>query len=435
MELRQLLRAVRRFWPVAFVVFALVVALGAAAALLPTPQYESRATVLVSPATKQPDISAINLVQFLMPSISEEIGTRTFRERAKLATGSEPWNGVALSSNVVAGTSVLKISALGAHPRDNATVANAAADEVTSNPISKLVELQVLDRARASSTPVSPKKNLILFAAVVMGIIAALLAAIGAESVLPRVRSSQEIRERFGLEVIGELPMVRSFPRNAPRLFETPNGHVGLVEAYRRLHTNLDLVSAGHRAVGVASAASGEGKSAVTANLAWAMASMGKKVVVVDTDLRRPTLHEYFGLSQDRGVSDIAIGSDIRRVVHPTQLPTLVVIPAGVPTQHPAAILSMALPKILASFKDAFILLDMPPILGTADATLVATMTKAVILVIDAKRGDPTELDQVLHELGRADAEILGVVMNRATIRRSRRTEQYYYAEEADRRS
>ena len=431
MELRELIGVFRRFWPIAAIVLALALAIGFVAALLPAKRYQSTATLFVTPASKQIDFwTSIAAVQSLLPSFADQIGTATFanqvRARVEVSDPSLTWKNVSLSGNAVAGTSLLHAQAEASDPALAAAVANGAAENLVNAKISDLVQMKVIDRARPSAVPVSPKRNLILFASTVLGLIFGVLAAIGANAVWPRIRTATEIWQRFGLEVIAEIPSVRYFPRSPKRLFDPKAGNPKLIEAYRRLQTNFEIVAGERTMVGVVSCTAGEGKSSVTANLAWAVASMGKQVVAIDTDLRRPSLHGYFGIELAPGISDVPNGTNIRELVRNTEIPTLHLITAGNALQHPTSIIYAALPQITGTFKNALLLADMPPLLGTAEATLIATAIGAVILVVDAHHGHPSELERTLHELERANVQVLGVALNRARPMRSRRADNYY---------
>ena len=430
MELRDLIEALRRFWPVAAIVLALSLALGFAAAILPANRYESTATLIANPASKNADWSAISAVQSILPSFADQVGDETFANQAKARVAvSNPaltWKNVSLSGSYVSGTTLLHTQAVASDPDLAAAAANAAALNLVNSRVSSFVQMTVIDQARPASVPVSPRRKLILFAATVIGLICAVLAAIGANAIWPRVRSATEIWQRFGLEIIAEIPNIRHFPTSPKRLFNPKTGNPKLIEAYRRLYSNFEIVAGDRAMVGIVSCTAGEGKSSVTANLAWAAALMGKQVVAIDTDLRRPALHGFFGVDLEPGIADVPVGANIKRLVRKTDLPTLHVIPAGNAAQHPTSIVYAALPQITSSFKGALLLVDMPPLLGTAEATLIATAVGAVILVVDAHHGHPHELEQTLHELERAKVQLLGVVVNRARSTRSKRIDSYY---------
>jgi capsular exopolysaccharide synthesis family protein len=427
MELKELGRALRRFWPLVLLVVGAALALGAAGAFLPKERFRSTSTVIVTPSSGQIDYATADTIRYLLPSIAAQANSETFASQVeqRLPPGTS-FDGVKLSVSEEPGTSVLKARAEAFSPELAALAANASTSNLVQRKVSNLINIRVIDRARPPAAAFSPDKPLILLATGAIGIIIAVLAAVAANALRPRVRSASEIRQRFGLEIIGEIPNVREFPQGASRIFDPGAGHFQLVEAFQRLRANTEVVAGERRVIAVTSASAGEGKSAVSAGLAWAMAAMGREVVAVDTDLRRPTLHEYFHLRPGIGVADIPLGVSLNELAQPTDLPTLRVIAAGYATQHPTSVLHSAVPKLLEAFDDALLVIDMPPVLATADAVLVASMVKAVVLVTDARHGDPAELEQVLLELDRTRAAVLGVVLNRTATKRLGRTEAYY---------
>ncbi len=430
MELRELIGVIRRFWPITAIVLALALLFGFVAALVPPKRYQSTATILAIPP--KADFLAVSAIQSLLPSYADQVGTGTFANQVKARVQqTDPtlvWENVALSGSAVPGTSLLRAQAESNNPQLSAAAANGAAANLVDTKVSTFVKMKIIDQARPSSVPVSPKRNLILFAATIIGLIGGVLAAIGANVVSPRIRTTKEIWQRFGLEVIAEIPQVRYFPRSPKGLFDPRAGNPKLIEAYRRLYTNFEIVAGERTIVGVVSCTAGEGKSSVTANLAWAAASMGREVVAIDTDLRRPALHKYFGADQEPGIADVPLGANIRGLLRKTDIPTLHMIPAGSAAQHPTPVIYAALPQITGTFTDTLLLVDMPPLLGTAEATLIATAIGAVILVVDAHHGHPNELEQTLHELERANVQVLGVALNRARPIRSKRIDEYYIA-------
>lgn len=427
MELRELYRSLRRFWPLVALIVLAALALGAAAAFLPKERFRSTATVVVAPSSTQIDYATADTIRYLLPSIAAQANSQTFADQVerRLPPGTS-FDGVSLGVNEEPGTSVLKVHAEAYSPVVASLAANAATGNLVERKFSKLITMNVIDQARPPAAAFSPDKPLILFATGAIGVILAVLAAVAASALRPRVRTANEIRDRFGVEIIGEIPKVRDFPQGASRVFDPRAGHFQLIEAFQRLRANTEVVMGERRVIAITSGSAGDGKSAVSANLAWAIAAMGKDVVVVDTDLRRPTLHEHFHIRPGTGVADIPLGVDVEALAQPTNLPTLRVVAAGYATQHPTSVLHSAVPKLLESFEDSLLVIDMPPVLATADAVLIATMVESVMLVVDARHGDPAELEQVLHELDRARAGVLGIVLNRTSAKRRGRSDAYY---------
>ena len=150
-----------------------------------------------------------------------------------------------------------------------------------------------------------------------------------------------------------------------------------------------------------------EGKSTVVSHTAWALATPGQFVVAVDADLRQPRLHEIFGVELSPGVSDIAVATGPTELLAPTGNRYLEVIPAGVPTRHPADIAVADIPRLLRALResDRTVVLDCPPIMGVAETTILVAKADAVILVVDARKFTFESLEQGLGAPARLGSE------------------------------
>ena len=189
------------------------------------------------------------------------------------------------------------------------------------------------------------------------------------------------------------------------------------VEQYRRLAATLHglQVSAGLRTIMVSSALPRDGKTLTTTNLALTLSeSYGRRVLLIDADLRRPSIHEVFGLSNRVGLSDgLAVGASGSLPVTEVT-PTLTVLTAGTPDRHPMAGLTSA--RMAAILKEAasrfdWVLLDTPPIGLISDAQLLSALVDGVLLVVGAGSTDHAAVARTVQALGRE--RILGVVLNR----------------------
>jgi capsular exopolysaccharide synthesis family protein len=429
-EIIDLARAVRRFWALALGVLILFLALGAAAAFLPAKQYTSTTILIANPTDANLDITDFDAVRALLPSLIETVDTERFEDEVKDDLDRPVRGDLDIEATIQPGTLVVHMSATHTVPAVAQAMADAAADQFLNQSITPIVQFDVADPAQFPRKPSAPLKGPILLGAGMLGLIAALFSAIGTNALRRRVASADEIRERYGVEVLGEIPAKRRFPASVEELF-TDAAFADVVEAYQRLRTNLEIAAKRHLFVAVTSCVQGEGKSTVTANLAWTLASIGHSVVAVDCDLRRPTLHKRFDLNLEKGVSDIADGVDVQSLAKDTDMQTLTVIPAGDAKRHPAEIVSMAFPRLVDELQDEIVLIDTPPMLGVGETTLIATITKAVLLVIDARHRDPAEVEAVLNELRRTGADVLGAVINKSHVSRSRRRSYYYYQQSA----
>jgi capsular exopolysaccharide synthesis family protein len=430
-----LLGLLRRHWKLAVLVFAAVMAIGVAAAYLPQDRYRSSTTLVVQPRSDRVlEFGEAVATEFLLPTVVRQVEAEAFSDSvasvaASRVGGVEPDElGLEVTAMNEAGTGIVVIEATSPIAAVPQPAANAAAARLIDRPLSPIIEIQVLDPAQPAVNASAELRLPILFGTFVLALIAAVVSAIGIGTLRRRLDSAEEIRSRFGLDVLAEIPTHRRLPMRAAELFGSP-AHRHAAEDYQRLRTVLELVARGRSAIAVTSWTQGEGKTTVTANAAWAIAAGGRSVLAVDCDLRRPKLHEHLGVPCTAGVADVGRGTPISELALPTDLEALDVLPAGVPEEHPTSVLRSAVARILLEQEresGRLVLLDMPPMF-TPEATTIATTIDAVVIVLDGRRRDPSDLEAMVQDLRLAGADILGVVINRSRKPKTRGASEYYY--------
>jgi Mrp family chromosome partitioning ATPase/capsular polysaccharide biosynthesis protein len=432
MTVRDVLGLLRRHWKLGLAAFAVVMAAGAAGAFLPADRYRSSTTVVVQPRSDRVlEFGEAVATEFLLPTVVRQVEAETFgRTVAGETAGTLNAAGelpLELSATNEPGTGIVVVEATSRRRDIPQTAADVAARQLIRRPLSPIIEITVLDPAQASVNASAELRLPILFGTFVLALIAAGVAAIGYGTVHRRLDTANEIRERFGLDVLGEIPQHRRLPTLAAELFGDIR-HRHAAEDYQRLRTVLELLARRHSTIAVTSWTEGEGKTTVIANAAWAIAAGGREVLAVDCDLRRPKLHEHLGVPYATGVADVARGQHPDELAVATAMPALEVLPAGVPDQHPTAVLRTAVARIAEEeeARGRLVLIDSPPMF-TPEATTIATTIDAVVVVIDGRRRDPAELEALIQDLRLAGAEIMGVVINRARAPRIRGAAEYYY--------
>jgi len=202
-----------------------------------------------------------------------------------------------------------------------------------------------------------------------------------------------------------------------------------IAEQYRTIRTNIDFSIADRnlRSLVVTSSGPGEGKSMTTANLAVVMAQQGRKVLLVDADLRKPTVHYTFRLVNTEGLSNLLTKrAKLTDVLTKTDVDNLYVITSGPIPPNPAELLSSrAMHELMTQALGIFdiIIFDTPPVLAVTDAQILSSQADGTVLVVAS---GTTEKDAALEAkdlLQKSQARILGVVLNRQPIKNSR----YYY--------
>jgi protein-tyrosine kinase len=209
-------------------------------------------------------------------------------------------------------------------------------------------------------------------------------------------------------------------------------------EAYRTLRTNIQFSSVDNpiRSLLVTSSSPGEGKSTTTANLAVVLAQTGQRVIVVDTDLRRPVLHKVFGIPNNIGLTTALLAGESlsqEDYLQPTEIDTLSVLTSGPIPPNPSELLGshrmQHLIEVLAQAAD-IVIFDSPPVLAVTDAVVLGRQVDGVLVVADAGNTREHALAQAVAELQKTGANVLGVALNRLDTRRGGYYYYYYYSDE-----
>ena len=204
-------------------------------------------------------------------------------------------------------------------------------------------------------------------------------------------------------------------------------------EAYRTLRTNLQFskIHDDLKLVMFTSSGPGEGKSTTAANTAVAMAQAGKRVLIVDCDLRKPVQHRIFGKKKD-GLSNLIVESlNLDDVLQSTDVPGLSLLTSGPIPPNPSELLGSAkMDDFLAVVKERFnlVILDAPPVLAVTDACVLASKVDGIVLVIASGPVRPEIAVKAKDLLMKAKGHILGVVLNRIEIEKEHAHYYYYYS-------
>lgn len=201
-------------------------------------------------------------------------------------------------------------------------------------------------------------------------------------------------------------------------------------ESYRTLRTNIQYSSFDkeYKTIVVTSSEQGEGKSTTAGNLALSMAQGEKKVILIDCDLRKPSLHKKFQISNLVGLSDVIVGkSDLASAVHRYNK-NLVILPSGKIPPNPSEMLSSkTMTKLLETLKEGFdyIIIDTPPVQAVTDSQILSVKADGTILVVKSERTKKESVQNAIDLLKKVNANIIGTVLN--GIDASRNKYYYYY--------
>jgi capsular exopolysaccharide synthesis family protein len=288
-----------------------------------------------------------------------------------------------------------------------------------------VVEPAVLPAAPLASTA---RRDIMLAAAI--GLVLAVGAAFLIEYLDDTIKTPEDIARATELTTLGGIARIEG-NRYPDKLIAVHHPLSPIVEAYRVLRTNLQFSSVDKslRTLMVTSPAPTEGKSVTLANLAVVMAQSGLRVIIADTDMRRPVQHRIFGLSNSHGVSDAILHPNPGAAEHllETGVGNLWLLPSGHIPPNPAELLGSgrmaAVIEELKGYADV-VLFDAPPTLVVADAVILGSKVDGVLMVTDAGSTRRHAATKAVEELRRVKANLLGVVLNRLS---GRRNGYYYY--------
>ncbi|ASV99630.1 polysaccharide biosynthesis tyrosine autokinase [Paraburkholderia aromaticivorans] len=352
--------------------------------------------------------------------------------------------------------------------------------------------VHIIDEALLPSQPVRPKSALIISAGTVLGVIAGILFAFCRRTFFTGVSDPEFVERRFHLPIFGSIAfspeqarndrqlsaMRRTAlpgPRSTPTEVSEPAGAMRLlrprsgtgsqvevpvgtqtiigsgktpirsllvkthpydttVEGLRGLRATLQfgLLDAPNRIVAITSPAPSDGKSFLCANLAALVAESGKRVLLIDADLRRGRLAHYLGRSPNGGLTELLTGqADLEAVARATGVDGLHFIGSGAYPPNPSEILtSPRFSEILARFEQEFdlVIVDTPPLLAVADAAVVANIAGSTVLVMRSGAHTEGHVADALKKLRRARARVVGGVMNAVPLKSQNRNGTYDYA-------
>ncbi|EGL19538.1 MULTISPECIES: CpsD/CapB family tyrosine-protein kinase [unclassified Paenibacillus] len=222
---------------------------------------------------------------------------------------------------------------------------------------------------------------------------------------------------------------------NSKVLIADVNPKSQISEAYRVLRTNIQYSSIDKEitTILVTSAQPAEGKSTTVSNLAITYAQEEKNVLLIDADLRKPTMHKLFGISNRSGLTNLLLGeAPVREVAIPSHLPNLYLIPSGPSTPNPAEMLaSKRMTQFIEQAKAEYdiVLIDSPPILAVTDAQILATKCEGVILVLNHGKVKREVAKRAVDRLEHVGVKPLGVVINNKTNTKTSSSYYSYYGE------
>lgn len=288
-------------------------------------------------------------------------------------------------------------------------------------PISTAVE--IFDTALPGVKPVKPNKKIIIPAAIVLGLLVGIGLAFFIEYLDTSVKTIDDVERALQAPVLGVIPQnVGTLLVEGP---ESPHA-----EAYRVLRTNILFTRKDDslNTITVVSAGVGEGKSTTLLNLATVFAQNGDRVLVVDSDLRRPSLHKALKLSNAAGLTNYLLRQNsLEEVIQTTALATLDFLPSGkLPSSSMGILSSEQMKNLILELKRRydFVFFDSPPIMGVSDASILASEVDMTLQVIQYRRYPQPMTIRAKQMIQKVGGNLLGIVLNNINVSQD---ESYYY--------
>ncbi len=333
-----------------------------------------------------------------------------------------------LSANVQAtnplDTVLVELSVTDGDPRRAADIANAVSRQLAGvvqdieSPQGggpSPVKLTVTQPAIAPTVPVSPRATLNLALGLLVGLALGAGGALLREQLNTTVKTPDDVETLTGSVPLGLVPF-DSTARAQPLVAADRSG--GRAEAFRTLRTNLQFADVDRppRSIVVTSAMPGEGKTTTACNIALTLAATGSRVVLVEADLRKPRVSEYFGLDNGVGLTNVLAGQfPLEEVLVDWNSQTLTVLPSGPVPPNPSELLgSRHMATLLEKLAEQFdhVIIDTPPLLPVTDAAILATVVDGAVVIVRHGKSSRDDVELAVQALTAVNARLLGTVLN-----------------------
>jgi polysaccharide biosynthesis transport protein len=284
--------------------------------------------------------------------------------------------------------------------------------------------ISILDKANVPTEPAWPNRPVVLLLAVVTGLVLVIGVVLLLEALDGTLRGEADVEKLLRMPVLGVLPILpaAALKLGDPEVFLDD---LGAFESYRMLLKTLEFRSQDMRVVVVSSTIAQEGKSLVVSRLASVAASLSRRTLIIDADLRRPVQHDLFGVPSKPGLSHVITGFPFMRAVQPTSIPNLSLLTYGETYKRPSQLIESAqMRQLLEQAAEHYdlVIIDTPPVTSCADAALLSRNSDGMLFVTRPNMTAREVAQRAIAELNKNRVHILGVVVNGTT----NQTEAYY---------
>jgi capsular exopolysaccharide synthesis family protein len=441
MDLHQYLQAVRRFWPVILLPALVFGAYGLYSASNVVTQHRASVTFFIGTSGDDTASGAVQGDEFAQRRVNSYIALATTDRLATMVAESP---GIDLEPAQVKrmlgatgdlDTVLLTTRVTSTDPELARQVAEAVAtefvvlvDEVeTSGDSPASVSLEVVSGPSVSEVPTRGKLTTVVLTMV--GLLIGLGLAVLLELRDNAVRTEEQLRALDPGPLLGRIPFDRRV-RTIPLIVDADHRSV-MAESFRQLRTNLEFIDIEHpvKVLVVTSSVPEEGKSVVASNLAVSLTLGHRSVLLIEADLRRPSLADHFGIDRSRGLTDVIAGrASLDSVLHTWVTDGLAILPSGPLPPNPSELLgSTAMLALLDELRERFdvIVIDTPPLLPVTDGAVAAAWADGVLLVVRSGKATRHQVTHSLRALQAVSGRVLGVVLTMAPATRAAGYETY----------
>lgn len=338
-------------------------------------------------------------------------------------------------------TAFVNIAVVDGDPKQAADIANSVAESLKNVIESDLysgdkspVKLSIVQKAQVPTSKSSPKTALYLAVGVVLGIIIGVFAALIKDLLNTKVEETSDVRGIVRASSLGSVPMDASLDDKRPVLVSQPNG--AIAEEFRRIHTNIDFLQTDRtEGVGqllvITSAQPSEGKTTMAINTAVALAEDGAKVLLIDADLRHPSVAHHLGIEGAAGLAHVLSGQmGPKDVVQSYWKPNLHILPGGKRPANAGVLLGSETMKLMveqALTQYDYVIIDTAPLTVSNDGAVFGRWAKGLLLVVSRNMCEKKSLQEASDTLATAQVPVLGFIFNRADPKKTNTHSNYYY--------
>ncbi|WP_434966155.1 polysaccharide biosynthesis tyrosine autokinase [Janibacter indicus] len=450
MQLGDFVSVLRTRWRIVVGCVVLAVLAAVAVTVLSTPVYEASARVYLSAKNTSTDGSGqqgrVVLTNEDLDTYVSILDTPAVLDPLREELGLKSGTPIDVEATVPGNTSILNITARSADPQQAADVANEVGPQL-GKVAGEFSTLLAASGQTVSSTPIQPAVAPSRPASpdpvrnIALGLLGGLVLGIGLA--LLRHASDTRVRSEADIKALSDAPMLAGLPLESTRSGEglislETDPHGRHAEAIRRLRTNLMFVdvTTGQHSFVVTSAMPGEGKTTTAANLGLAMADSGARTLLIDADLRNPSVAKTFGIEGGVGLTTTLLGdAEPRDVIQRWGDSDLYILPAGQIPPNPSELLGSRpmeelMHRLAVDFD--FVLIDSPPVVPVIDAVIIERMSGGLLMVVGVDRTKKRDLASAIRQLETVGARVSGFARNFVQDKRGSQYRYGYHRYEED---